>query len=88
MRNWKAWAILVLALTSRSRLPLVIYLTFSVIAYWAFFTVGGGDWMPMQRFAVHVLPFIYLIVQVGLERVDQRRFRAKRRSVIWVKRIR
>lgn len=62
---------LVLALTSRSRLPLVIYLGFSVIAYGAFISVGGGDWMPMQRFAVHVLPFVYLIVQIGLERVDR-----------------
>ncbi|PWH20030.1 MAG: hypothetical protein DDG58_03400, partial [Ardenticatenia bacterium] len=32
------------------------YLAASVIAYATFVVVGGGDWMPMQRFLVHIMP--------------------------------
>lgn len=41
------------------------------IGIYAFFVfVGGGDWMPMQRFAVHVLPWLFLVAQIGLGRLE------------------
>ncbi|MGQ9793440.1 MAG: hypothetical protein ACUVSF_07145 [Anaerolineae bacterium] len=47
--------------------PLAVrYLAASVIAYMSLIVVGGGDWMPMQRFLVHVMPLVYLLVQEGL----------------------
>lgn len=45
------------------------YLAASVIAYAAFIVVGGGDWMPMQRFLVHIMPLLYLLVEDGLLRL-------------------
>ncbi len=42
------------------------YLTSSITAYFIFFLISGGDWMPMQRFLVHILPFIYLLVHAGV----------------------
>jgi len=54
----------------RPKQPLVTrYLAASVIAYAAFTIVGGGDWMPMQRFLVHIMPLLYLLVQEGMLRL-------------------
>jgi arabinofuranosyltransferase len=30
-----------------------------------FLVVAGGDWMPVNRFAVHILPLLYLLVEAG-----------------------
>jgi hypothetical protein len=38
-------------------------------AYALFVIISGGDWMPMQRFAVHVLPPICLVLQSGWNRL-------------------
>ncbi len=43
------------------------YLLAAVLAYAAFTLVGGGDWMPGQRFLVHVLPAVAVLASVGLE---------------------
>ncbi len=47
-----------------------IYWSISLGTYAAFIVLGGGDWMPMQRFAVHVLPPLVLLIQAGLSRLD------------------
>ena len=31
--------------------------------------LAGGDWMPLQRFTVHVLPLVFLLVEAGLVRM-------------------
>jgi arabinofuranosyltransferase len=35
-------------------------------AYLLFSVVGGGDWMPMHRFWVHILPLLIVLVHAGL----------------------
>ncbi|MGC8879271.1 MAG: ArnT family glycosyltransferase [Anaerolineae bacterium] len=60
---------LALAIVKPVRSPTERYLAASVIAYAAFIVVGGGDWMPMQRFLVHIMPLLYLLVQDGLLRL-------------------
>jgi len=35
-------------------------------AYLLFNVVGGGDWMPMHRFWVHILPLLVVLVHAGL----------------------
>jgi len=35
-------------------------------AYLLFSVVGGGDWMPMHRFWVHILPLLVVLVHAGL----------------------
>lgn len=61
----------VLALAARPRHLWVTFLAANIAAYELFVVVGGGDWMPMQRFAVHILPLLYLLVQAGLEQITQ-----------------
>jgi hypothetical protein len=39
------------------------YLAANVAAYGAFIAASGGDWMPLQRFLVHVLPLVVVLVQ-------------------------
>lgn len=34
-----------------------------------FLVLAGGDWMPLQRFTVHVLPLVFLLVEAGLVRM-------------------
>lgn len=58
-----------LALSLRPLPKFVSYLGLNVVIYAGFVTAGGGDWMPMQRFAVHILPFTFLLVQAGLEKL-------------------
>lgn len=55
-----------LALTvSPLSLP-ISYWSLNVSAYTLFVILGGGDWMPLQRFAAHILPPLYLLLQAGL----------------------
>ena len=46
--------------------PWAIYSILTLFVYGAAVAAGGGDWMPTQRFVVHVLPLIYLLVELGL----------------------
>ncbi len=34
--------------------------------YAAFTVVGGGDWMPLQRFLAHVMPLVAVMIHAGL----------------------
>ncbi len=58
-----------LALFVSPRSLSTIYWAVNVGAYAAFIVIGGGDWMPMQRFAVHILPPLTLLIQEGLSRL-------------------
>lgn len=55
-----------LALVSPGRWFGIPYLFTSVAVYAVFVLAGGGDWMPMQRFLVNVLPLLWLLVHAGL----------------------
>ncbi len=57
---------LALVLARANRPLFVNYLALNLAAYLFFVIAGGGDWMPMQRFLVHILPFTYLLVHAGL----------------------
>ena len=50
----------------------VPYLFLNIIAYFALMFLSGGDWMPLLRFSVHILPLIYLLVAAGLTSISQR----------------
>ncbi len=39
--------------------------------YLIFNVVGGGDWMPMHRFWVHILPLIVVLVHAGLMKLGE-----------------
>jgi len=57
---------------ARSEHPFFVdYMTASVVAYAIFIVLGGGDWMPMQRFMVHVFPFLCLLVHEGFIRLNE-----------------
>jgi hypothetical protein len=43
----------------------------TLAVYALFVIVAGGDWMPMQRFLVHVLPLLCLLIQEGFARVGE-----------------
>jgi arabinofuranosyltransferase len=60
-----------LALVRPERSMLVEYLSCNITVYGLFVILAGGDWMPMQRFMVHILPFLYLLVQGGLVRLSK-----------------
>jgi arabinofuranosyltransferase len=60
-----------LAVWGTPRSHQVEYLALSIGMYALFLVAGGGDWMPLQRFAVHVLPFIMLLVHTGLIRLTE-----------------
>lgn len=42
-----------------------------VFAYAGFVLVGGGDWMPLHRFLVHVLPLLIVLVHAGVMQFDR-----------------
>lgn len=42
------------------------FLLACVAAYALFIFAGGGDWMPMQRFWVHVAPLLFALAHAGL----------------------
>src|SRR5205085_1000096 len=42
------------------------YAAAAAIAYVAFITLIGGDWMPMHRFYVAVLPFLCVLAGLGV----------------------
>lgn len=44
----------------------ISYWWLTVGAYTLFIVFSGGDWMPLQRFAVHILPPLYLLLQAGM----------------------
>ncbi len=58
-------ALALLAYGSSRRPGFVRYFSAIILLYAFFVIVWGGDWMPLQRFLVHVLPLLYLIVQEG-----------------------
>ncbi|MCS6774611.1 MAG: hypothetical protein NZ693_10940 [Thermoflexales bacterium] len=51
--------------------PRFVYLLLSVLGYAAFILIGGGDWMPAQRFLVHVLPAVVVLTYRGLVWIAQ-----------------
>lgn len=61
----------ILALTDPQRDFSVSYLFANVSCYLIFIFISGGDWMPLQRFAVHILPLIYLLSAAGLSRLSK-----------------
>lgn len=60
-----------LVFANAKRSFVVEFLAVNVGVYTIFIVVGGGDWMPMQRFLVHILPLVYLLVQQGLVNLRQ-----------------
>jgi arabinofuranosyltransferase len=58
-----------LALCREQRSFAAGYLFTTIAAYTAVVTLGGGDWMPLYRFLVHILPAIWLLVHLGLVRL-------------------
>lgn len=42
------------------------FLLACVAAYALFVFAGGGDWMPMQRFWVHIAPLLFALAHAGL----------------------
>ena len=60
---------LLLALTGPERPVWLGYVTAVVAAYLLMLLLAGGDWMPLQRLFVHVLPFVLLLVHAGLVRL-------------------
>jgi hypothetical protein len=60
---------LVLAWTSPGPSLLVRYWSLNLGLYALFVILGGGDWMPLQRFLVHLLPALFLLVQAGFHRL-------------------
>jgi len=58
-----------LALIAPNPSPAVLFWSLNLGAYALFIVISGGDWMPMQRFAVHVLPPLYLVIQSGWSRL-------------------
>ncbi len=49
----------------------VRYWILNISIYVLFLLLGGGDWMPMQRFWVHILPPLSLLWQIGLGRLEK-----------------
>ncbi|MBN1221225.1 MAG: glycosyltransferase family 39 protein [Anaerolineae bacterium] len=62
---------LILALTWPKRSLFVNYLATNIGIYAIFMLISGGDWMPRQRFLVHILPLVYLLIQHGLINLSQ-----------------
>ena len=48
------------------------YLAAVVVTQAAFLLIAGGDWMPLLRFLVHVLPLLYLLIETGLVAMQTR----------------
>jgi arabinofuranosyltransferase len=46
------------------------FLVVTVLVFALFIILGGGDWMPLQRFAVHVLPLLMILIHGGLLRLS------------------
>lgn len=42
--------------------PARAYIAMNVGVYTGLVLLGGGDWMPLQRFLVHILPLVYLLL--------------------------
>ncbi len=57
-----------LASLAAQRDVMVRYALAACAAQALFLVVAGGDWMPLNRFAVHVLPLLYLLVEAGVAR--------------------
>lgn len=62
--------LVLLALSTFPSSQMANYWALNIGAYAFFVVLGGGDWMPMQRFAVHVLPPLSLLTQIGLGRLE------------------
>lgn len=61
---------LVVVLAAHKERPAEVnFLLFNLAGYGAFVLVSGGDWMPLQRFSVHVLPLAALLMQVALAQI-------------------
>lgn len=72
---------ILVALVDGERSLSVVYLAVNVLVYGLFIVLSGGDWMPMQRFLVHLHPFLYLLVHAGLVRLNGI-WRTRKRSLI------
>jgi hypothetical protein len=67
---WGVALLLVFVIADRERSLLERYLLLNVVAYTLFIIIGGGDWMPLQRFLAHMLPLIFLLVHRGFIRLQ------------------
>jgi len=64
--GWLAVALpIVLVVTYHRREQWVQFFAASVVLYFAFMFLSGGDWMPMQRFLVQVLPILVIVIHAG-----------------------
>ncbi|MFQ5613046.1 MAG: hypothetical protein ACE5H9_13035 [Anaerolineae bacterium] len=59
----------ILSLTHRRGRDAALVINVLLAGYVVFILLGGGDWMPVLRFGVHILPLLYLLVQLGFERL-------------------
>ena len=59
---------LILALGPRPRSPVVRYLALNLGLAGLFILFSGGDWMPLNRFVVPVMPLLFLLIQTGVNR--------------------
>lgn len=60
-----------LALTSKEHAFVPLYLFLNSAAYVGAVVVGGGDWMPLCRFLVHILPLVWVLVHIGINNLER-----------------
>jgi hypothetical protein len=60
-----------LALTYAWDSLIVRFCLLGVVAYGGALIMGGGDFMPMQRLLVHVLPLVYLLIHAGIVQLQR-----------------
>ena len=64
--GWLAVALpVVLAVTYLRRASWVNFFAAGATLYLAFMFASGGDWMPMQRFLVQMLPLLVIVLHAG-----------------------
>lgn len=65
--GWFVLAIPFVGLLMKWRFPSEsVLLLAMILAQLALVLISGGDWMPLWRFWVHILPLIYLLIHRGL----------------------
>lgn len=60
------------------------YWTLNISLYALFLLLGGGDWMPMQRFFAHILPPLSMLFQLGLGRLKRLLPFHRQTLIIWI----